>query len=641
MAFLTKIGFENFRILKDKTNIDLKGITILTGTNSSGKSSVCKGLVLLQKAINEKNSLIDLKFNNDSTMLGDMASVMNDVDRGLKFFLPIYWFGLDRPMTMKLSYIINERGEGKNGVLDELVIKDDASDSIIMTFARDLDKDGKQLRRANITGFQDELGYYSRKVNLKFIRREFNNVFSDYRKMLSILGSVKELLGNRPLILPRFESIPDDLEGESIEKIKTLIAEIYKLDKQFEIEDPHQMPDIMNVPCFDSIYSYYKPLFRIKEARFSEGMGLFGGIKHSLSKTDTKVLIERDKMLRNTYNENLPIYNYTYLNNDNIEYYNDDIAYIEDVECEIFEKVNGRIFANQVVINDTSSLWLFDSFNDKSIELLFNKLHQDLDYQLSQGDITQGDNYTIFDDFICQSIDSLLDDLSVVFNSSNLNLIPSVRSLPKRIIQRQDKGTYFEDILNQISEVDNLSSHKDFLNKWLVEFEIAEGIDIQPIEGSDYCAVKIMIDGELRNLADVGYGYSQLLPLLLKVSLLNTKILIVEEPETNLHPALQSKLADFFVAAREKFGTQFIIESHSEYLIRRMQYLVATKKITSDNVNLYYFNKPNRVADGDKQVYEIEFLENGLLSDAFGPGFTDESDRLALDLYRLNQGQSN
>jgi len=71
-----------------------------------------------------------------------------------------------------------------------------------------------------------------------------------------------------------------------------------------------------------------------------------------------------------------------------------------------------------------------------------------------------------------------------------------------------------------------------------------------------------------------------------------------------------------------------------------MQYLVASKSMQHDDANIYYFNKPGTTKN-EYQVKRINFKENGLLDSDFGPGFTDESDRLALDLYRLNKGQSN
>jgi len=102
---------------------------------------------------------------------------------------------------------------------------------------------------------------------------------------------------------------------------------------------------------------------------------------------------------------------------------------------------------------------------------------------------------------------------------------------------------------------------------------------------------------------------------------------VIEEPETNLHPKFQSLLADMFVDAHKQFGMSFIIETHSEYLIRKLQYLTAKGEITSDDTAINYIGDPdpeNRDY-GEEQVRKIRIKTNGQLSKPFGSGFTDES----------------
>ena len=81
---------------------------------------------------------------------------------------------------------------------------------------------------------------------------------------------------------------------------------------------------------------------------------------------------------------------------------------------------------------------------------------------------------------------------------------------------------------------------------------------------------------------------------------------IIEEPEINLHPAFQSKLADMFVEAAKVFNIQFIIETHSEYLIRRLQYLTAKKDIKTDDTVIYYFTHPEQLKKGEEQIKNKE-----------------------------------
>ena len=106
----------------------------------------------------------------------------------------------------------------------------------------------------------------------------------------------------------------------------------------------------------------------------------------------------------------------------------------------------------------------------------------------------------------------------------------------------------------------------------------------------------------------------------------------VEEPEIHLHPAFQSKLADMFASAAE-YNIHFIVETHSEYLIRKLQVMVADKdcNLKSESVSLNYVDKGE---DGISYNKPITIKEDGDLSDSFGPGFYDEADALAIQLFR-------
>lgn len=72
-------------------------------------------------------------------------------------------------------------------------------------------------------------------------------------------------------------------------------------------------------------------------------------------------------------------------------------------------------------------------------------------------------------------------------------------------------------------------------------------------------------------LPSVVAGVSQILPVL--VLCLASKpgsIILLEQPELHLHPALQQRLADFFIAM-VRSGRQLIVETHSEYMVSRLR----------------------------------------------------------------------
>lgn len=151
----------------------------------------------------------------------------------------------------------------------------------------------------------------------------------------------------------------------------------------------------------------------------------------------------------------------------------------------------------------------------------------------------------------------------------------------------------------------------------------------------------------------MGFGLSQLFPILLGLPVntdekedmpftpISRNFTIIEEPESNLHPNNQSRLADFFTDIKNNFLTDLIIETHSEYLIRKFQFLVADKQIDSNDIVIYYFQDPLKYPNEKEQVKRIVILEDGSLSDTFGPGFFDEATNLQWELMRWKNSQKN
>lgn len=124
------------------------------------------------------------------------------------------------------------------------------------------------------------------------------------------------------------------------------------------------------------------------------------------------------------------------------------------------------------------------------------------------------------------------------------------------------------------------------------------------------------------NIADLGFGYMQIFTVIVEsifASTLNKHVIFIEEPESNLHPNLQSFLAEFFFEINEKNKTQFILETHSEYMLRKTQVLIRENKYSSNLLKIIYVNNSGH------DNLEISIDEEGYLSDSFGEGFYDES----------------
>ena len=202
-----------------------------------------------------------------------------------------------------------------------------------------------------------------------------------------------------------------------------------------------------------------------------------------------------------------------------------------------------------------------------------------------------------------------------------------------------------------------------FMNRWINRFGIGDRIEIKNNESGMNLSVFIYDDAndtEGHLLADEGYGISQLLSLMMQIEIAiveNDKLMgntsdclrrndspssvtiAVEEPEIHLHPRLQSLLADMIVEAHSA-GVHFIIETHSEYLIRKLQTLVAQKKLDNNETIIYYMYDPKQddIPDYIDKVKEIRINEDGSLTDSFGSGFFDESYNLSNELLKVKLG---
>lgn len=186
--------------------------------------------------------------------------------------------------------------------------------------------------------------------------------------------------------------------------------------------------------------------------------------------------------------------------------------------------------------------------------------------------------------------------------------------------------------------------HK-FIIKWMKAFNVGIDYDIKSVGGEAHIVKVKDKDGSFVNLADKGMGSIQLMILLFRLATKMAdrqrpiagkvaKTIIIEEPEQNIHPMLQSKLADLFYELNIKYGFKFIIETHSEYLIRKTQVIVKKiyeekkKSVPSNPFKVYYFKSSGK----GKPYYEMKYQKDGNFSNDFGKGFFDEASNLAFEI---------
>jgi predicted ATPase len=135
------------------------------------------------------------------------------------------------------------------------------------------------------------------------------------------------------------------------------------------------------------------------------------------------------------------------------------------------------------------------------------------------------------------------------------------------------------------------------------------------------------------NVADTGFGFSQILPIITQLWLLTTSprrnsqasrrsrkgtlIFSIEQPELHLHPHLQGILTDAFIssikaASKQDVNLRLIIETHSEILVNRLGHLVAKGKVSPEDINVVFFEQLDE--SGKTSVRTINFNADGYLS---------------------------
>ena len=131
--------------------------------------------------------------------------------------------------------------------------------------------------------------------------------------------------------------------------------------------------------------------------------------------------------------------------------------------------------------------------------------------------------------------------------------------------------------------------------------------------------------GKPVSLADVGVGYSQIIPITLLGLLNNSEnLMLIEQPEIHLHPSSAANLADLFLGFIED-NKLFIIETHSQDFINKLRLRVIQNPELKDKINIVFVEQNDQ---GESHIKQFEIDENGMFPE-WPEGFIDESENLA------------
>jgi len=183
------------------------------------------------------------------------------------------------------------------------------------------------------------------------------------------------------------------------------------------------------------------------------------------------------------------------------------------------------------------------------------------------------------------------------------------------------RGDLLPDLLFRSKEL------VDEANEWLRKLEIGYTLDPRHVGKESGDLFEVRLNDERREgtvdvaLPDVGFGISQILPFIVQSLASKQQIISIEQPEVHIHPRLQADLGDLLAyAIKSPRNNQFIIETHSEHLVLRLQKLVRQKKLKPEQVSIVYVC---RGPDGAK-ANRLRLDEDGDFMDEWPGGFFPE-----------------
>lgn len=142
------------------------------------------------------------------------------------------------------------------------------------------------------------------------------------------------------------------------------------------------------------------------------------------------------------------------------------------------------------------------------------------------------------------------------------------------------------------------------VSRWMKNLGIADELVIERHGRSRYHELFVKSEGRKTNIMDVGFGISQVLPMLVLSQFVEEgTTIIAEQPELHLHPRAQVGLADLMVEVARERKVQFLAETHSEHLFRRLQTLISEEKLGHEECRLYFVDKDE---NGKTQLTHLE-----------------------------------
>lgn len=340
---------------------------------------------------------------------------------------------------------------------------------------------------------------------------------------------------------------------------------------------------------------------------------------------------------------------------------NEAFSYLKEIRTNIFNEVNGQVVVDFSLTSDLSvadggdyidrcirgsnyrfsgaesrdsvTTYLIRKMNRKGFDAnpivrTINEMQfrRELNFATPStveiGDIREGDGFTM------AMTNAIIGDVSKEFQDklTTISYLGPLRIHPARLYA--PKGDHSGSVGKSGENAARLIYEKspdigEAINDWFKQFEIPYKLTAEDI-GNEVTGSVISLQLEdLRTKvivgpSDVGFGIGQLLPILVEGVVRKDSTICVEQPEIHLHPRLQAHLANFMIETSKH--NQWIVETHSESLILRIQKKIKEKAIDPNHVSIIYVE----ATPAGSRVLEIPMDRDGDFMVDWPDGFFDE-----------------
>lgn len=204
-----------------------------------------------------------------------------------------------------------------------------------------------------------------------------------------------------------------------------------------------------------------------------------------------------------------------------------------------------------------------------------------------------------------------------------------IRAKPKRIYENYNvhyspEGEHAPHVLKNILNSKKIKS-REIVSKYLEPFGQSSALFDKIIPksyGNDQLSpyeINIILNDQQIKISNVGYGVSQVLPIITDmISLQENSTLVIQQPEVHLHPKAQAALGEFIYNIHIFEKKKFLIETHSEYLINRFRIISSKNKEKNIDSQVIFFER----TDKGNKIHVIE-IHNGQYSENQPKSFSD------------------